>query len=384
MTKILFVDDDANLLVSYHRSLRKRFEIDTALGGEVALGKLASNGPYSVIISDMAMPDMNGIEFLAKSRKVAPDSVRIMLTGNADLKTAMEAVNCGNIFRFLLKPCLPDDLAANIDVGVEQYRLIHSEKELLEKTLHGSIRMLIEVLALASPELFDRAQSMRTRMLDLAEAVGVHDVWKMELVALLSQIGVIALPASILQKQRSGQKLTADEASIAKRIHQVSHNLIVKIPRLEGVAEAIRYGDKNYDGSGSPEDGVSEDNIPMGARLLKILTDLTEIQHSGVTDAGAIGMMRRRTGVYDPKILDTCEALFGAAQRRRPLIQTGKATAAEDLAAGMQLTSDIETKCGLLLVSSGHVLTDAVLERVRNFAELSGLKEPIFVDFKPS
>src|ERR1022692_2024409 len=106
--KILFVDDDPNLLASCERSLRRHFQIETAEGGEAGLAKLASRGPYAVVVADRQMPRMDGIEFLGAVRKRAPDTVRIMLTGNADLEGAIRVVNEGNIFRFLTKPCPPD------------------------------------------------------------------------------------------------------------------------------------------------------------------------------------------------------------------------------------------------------------------------------------
>ncbi len=132
---ILFVDDEANILDGYKRHLRKQFRIETALGGEQGLAAVVNQGPYAVIISDLRMPGMDGIQFLSRVREISPDSVRMMLTGHADLENAMEAINKGNIFRFLTKPCMPAVLALVLEAGIEQYRLVMSEKELLEKTL---------------------------------------------------------------------------------------------------------------------------------------------------------------------------------------------------------------------------------------------------------
>ena len=113
--KVLFVDDEPVLLQGYHRLLRKDYEISTAVGGGAALVLVQHEGPFGVVISDMRMPEMNGIEFLLKVRKAAPDTVRIMLTGNADLGTAIQAVNEGNIFRFLNKPCNKETLVTTIN-----------------------------------------------------------------------------------------------------------------------------------------------------------------------------------------------------------------------------------------------------------------------------
>jgi FixJ family two-component response regulator len=131
--KILFVDDEASALDGYRRILWQEFSICTSLGGEEALAAIRFNGPFAVIISDMRMPGMNGSEFLAQARTKAPDSVRMLLTGQADLNSAIDAVNRGNIFRFLTKPCEKQVLVEAIRSGLERYHAVLAEKELVRK-----------------------------------------------------------------------------------------------------------------------------------------------------------------------------------------------------------------------------------------------------------
>lgn len=109
--KILCVDDDSNILQGYKRALRRDFDIFIAEGGLEALSIIEKEGPFAVVVSDMRMPVMDGVQFLSRVRDIAPETVRMMLTGNADQQTAIIAVNEGNIFRFLTKPCPPDVLA---------------------------------------------------------------------------------------------------------------------------------------------------------------------------------------------------------------------------------------------------------------------------------
>jgi serine phosphatase RsbU (regulator of sigma subunit) len=144
MDKILFVDDDVNLLASFQRQLRKQFRIETALGGHEGIELVRNNGPYAVIVSDFSMPHMNGIEFLSRARQIAPDSIRIMLTGNADLQAAIQAVNEGNIFRFLTKPCSLDVLGKSIGTGIEQYQQIAKEKAFAQRT-RSSLAQAMEI-----------------------------------------------------------------------------------------------------------------------------------------------------------------------------------------------------------------------------------------------
>src|ERR687883_1975197 len=127
--KILCVDDEVNVLSAYQRSLRKDFDIHVANGGREGLETIKKNGPFAVIVSDMRMPEMDGVQFLARAKELAPESIRIMLTGNSDQQTAMEAVNEGHIFRFLTKPCPPEMLAKALTAGLEQYQLVRAERE---------------------------------------------------------------------------------------------------------------------------------------------------------------------------------------------------------------------------------------------------------------
>src|SRR6184192_4097590 len=108
---------------------------------------MAAQGPYVVVVADMQMPGMNGVQFLTKAEAFSPDTVRIMLTRNADQKTAADAVNQGHVFRFLNKPCSPEQLAVTLTAGLKQYKLITAERELLESTLNGSVKLLTDILS---------------------------------------------------------------------------------------------------------------------------------------------------------------------------------------------------------------------------------------------
>ena len=120
-SKVLIVDDDAMILAGLKRQLRNQFRIDTALNGEEGLKKIEESGPYAVIVSDYFMPGMNGIEFLCRVKETDPVTVRMMLTGSADMSTAIKAVNEGSIFQFHVKPCPADTLGKAIQSGIDAY-----------------------------------------------------------------------------------------------------------------------------------------------------------------------------------------------------------------------------------------------------------------------
>src|ERR1700722_18601072 len=170
--KILFVDDEPNLLDGLRRLLGKEFSIETANGGEAGLNLLAESGPFAVVMSDMRMPGMNGVQFLSAVRQRWPDTVRLMLTGNSDIQTAIDAVKEGSVFRFMTKPCPENILKGAIRAALVQYGLIGAEKELLEKTLHGSVKVLTEILALVNPAAFSRASRIHHTVRHMAHHLG--------------------------------------------------------------------------------------------------------------------------------------------------------------------------------------------------------------------
>lgn len=138
--KILFVDDESSVLEGLQRILHRRFDIRTAISGGEGLVAIERDGPFAVVVSDMRMPGMNGADFLAEVRKRAPETVRMLLTGHADLHSAIDAVNRGNILHFLTKPCERDVLIAAINSGLDQYHAVMADKALVRKgqLLEGS------------------------------------------------------------------------------------------------------------------------------------------------------------------------------------------------------------------------------------------------------
>lgn len=184
--KILFVDDEVNILDSFRVGLRKDYDVDTALGPEEGLAKVRDSGPFAVVVSDLKMPGMDGIDFLIQVKAKAPNSVRVMLTGHGDFDKAMDAVNRGHIFRFLQKPCPMDILKGALEDGLRQYRLILAERDLLQKTLKGAIELVNEIVALVNPEAFGRSQRILRYIRYMVQQKELKDGWRHEMAAMLS------------------------------------------------------------------------------------------------------------------------------------------------------------------------------------------------------
>ncbi|MBU0719279.1 MAG: response regulator [Planctomycetes bacterium] len=372
--KILCVDDEPSILDAYQRGLRKQFHIDTALSGDQALKAIDAEGSYAVVVSDMRMPGMDGVQFLAAVKQRAPETVRIMLTGNTDQNTAIEAVNEGAIFRFLTKPCAPETMAKVLGAGIAQYRLVTAEKELLEKTLRGSIKVLTDVLSLTNPIAFGHASRVRRLVRALGEQLGMEKSWQLEIAAMLSQIGCVTIPPDTLEKVYHGRKLTPEEAQMLDAHPAVGRNLVANIPRLGEVAEIISYQQKRFDGTGPPADSKKEKAIPIGARVLKVALDFDTLKWGGSRDLDVLVELRGRTGWYDPEVLTAMEAVAGYESSFEI-----REVRVRDLTTHMMLAEDILSRDGTLIVSKGQEVTPSLCQRLKNFARKRDIQEPIHV-----
>ena len=377
-TRILCVDDDANILLGYQRTLRKQFQIEVAQGGEEGLAAVRSQGPYAVIVADMRMPGMNGVELLAQVREIAPDTVRMMLTGNADQQTAVQAVNEGQIFRFMTKPCEPQDFAAALEAGLVHYRLVTAERELLSKTLSGSVKMLTDLLALASPTAFGRASRLREPVRKMAHILGEDELWMIEIAAMLSQIGCVAIPEEVLARQLRGEELSRSEREALAAHPLVGRDLLKKIPRLEGIAEIIGYQEKCFDGSGTPADGRRGKAIPGGSRILKVALDYDVLASRGSTPEMAVGELTHRRGWYDPDVVAALQKVVNVTKA-----YAVREVKLDQLRDGTFLAADLKSMQGTLLCAEGAEVNPALRLRLRNFACNLGLCGSIKV-FMPS
>jgi len=379
--RILFVDDDTNLLASVERTFRRQFQLDTAEGGEAGLAKIAQRGPYAAVVSDRQMPGMDGIQFLAAARQRAPDTVRILLTGNVDLEAAVRVVNEGNIFRFLIKPCPTDILSKALEDALAIYRLATAEKELLNKTLSGSVKLLTEILSAVDARSFGRTEKLRTLINEVIQKVPMENAWEVHLAAMLAPIGNLTLPPETLIKANAGEMLSKVEEQLLDTMPETASRLLANIPRLHEVAKLVRYQNKHYDGSGFPPDSTQGEAIPAGARLLKILFDMIQLQSGGLVPLKALNEMQQRRGWYDSKLLAAVRASFGGVASAEPdTTKPNISVTVADLTVGMVLYSDVRTKEGTLVLSAGHQISQMSLKKIQNFAELTGIKEPIFVE----
>jgi hypothetical protein len=272
-------------------------------------------------------------------------------------------------------------LAQALQAGLEQYRLITAERELLEKTLKGSIGVLTEILTILDPLSFGRACALRDEMLVVARAMGIEDTWELDLAAMLCEIGRVTVPATIIEKGKEGQPLSEIEGEILTRVPEIGHKLLSKIPRLEKVAQAVRYQNKHFDGAGFPRDGVAGDKIPLGARIIKVLSDLYRLESAGTQAEAAFGILRSRRGWYDPSILDCAVLCLGSSTHDAKIVQKSiRDVSVSELQSGQLLLTDVVTVNGTLLIAAGNWISESLLERIPKFARVQGIMAPIKVE----
>jgi response regulator RpfG family c-di-GMP phosphodiesterase len=388
LPRILLVDDEPNLLDGLRRQLRRDFRVETAVGAAKGLFALGQEEPFEVIVSDYLMPGINGAQFLAAARKAAPTATRMLLTGHTSLSDAAGTVNEGQVYRMLLKPVDQDTMVTALRDCVAQHRLVVSERQLLEQTLKGSVRALTEVLSLASPAAFGRAIRMRrvaSAILDhleledkapedkAPEDKALEDRWAVELAVQMAQLGVVSLPPTVSDKLDAGADLGAAEQAMVDQLPQIAEQLIAPIPRLAPVAEAIRSSGKGFDGSGTPDDGMSGERIPFGARLLRLVQDHDALIRQGSSPTVALATLRSYAGRYDPRLLDALAASAPAPGSVRGVMLA-------DLQCGMVLAAAASSRSDVLLVTAGQEITASLLTRLKNFAALEdGVAEPLMV-----
>jgi response regulator RpfG family c-di-GMP phosphodiesterase len=360
---VLLVDDEVAILDGLRRQLRKSFTVHTATGGAEALEVLKSE-PISVVVSDMRMPHMDGATFLSQVRSLYPSVVRILLTGQADTQAAILAVNEGQIYRFLTKPCPPEVLVEEIGSGVEINRLKKAEKELLATTLRRTVEALMTTLSLAQPTAFAHAERVTRTITELAEALAIEDPWEVEVTGMLAYVGAVTLPPNVLEKLHAGRPLNEEEAEMAARVPGVSRDLVATIPRLEGVAEAIGLHRMRYDGKGSGPDVPRGEQLPLGARVLRVAVDFDSGTSQRPSVQDTVSAMRADGGAYDPRVLDALIQRHAAPELDEPPREIDVL----DLEEAMVIFDDVFTTDGVLLVGRGTVVTDSLILRLENYS----------------
>lgn len=373
--RVICVDDEPQVLSGLSLHLRRRYEVETATSGAAALELMARQPLAAVVISDMRMPGMNGAEFLAKASAQFPTTTRILLTGHAEVDSAVAAVNNGHVFRFLVKPCPPPALLSAVDAAAELHRLTTVEQTLLEQTLHGSIRMLTEVMSISNPVAFGRAQRIKQHVTNLCEKLEIGERWQVEVAAMLSQLATFTLPPETLEKVYYGAALSSEEQAMLTRSPDVTEQLLSHIPRMEAVREILASHPKPFrklDRLGEPT--REQLQVQRWTQLLRVAVDFDTLEAQGQSGALALTTLKGRADQYDPEVLTAFLSLYGQRKDGDKIRDISVAA----LRLGMVFAADVKMATGTLFVARGYEVTLSFLERIRNFREGS-VREPLKV-----
>lgn len=379
--KVLFVDDDPNVLRAYKRHLRNYFQVHIAISGKRGLEALKMNGPFAVIVSDLMMPEMDGIQFLAKAHDLSPSSIRMMLTGFGDMEEVRRAINEGHIFRFETKPCKIEKIIEAIEDGIRQYRLTIAEQSLQDSTLKGSIKVIMDMLTMIDGAVFGRVMKLRQYAKRFAVRISLKTAQDIELAAMLSQTGFLTIPSDIRQKVLRHELLNSSEEMVVRNVPETGYNLLSNIPKLQRIAHIIRYHKKSYDGKGMPKDDVAGEDIPIESRILNILSGLIEAEEKANTKRDVMSEIRRKKHLYDPQLLsEVIDEFIGLKTRQLQVLSKNVIMVNfEEIIEGDILLTDLRSREGKLLLAQGSRVTRSIISRLKRDTRFYGIDGPIQV-----
>jgi CheY-like chemotaxis protein len=362
--KVLLVDDEPRVIESIAQLLRREFDVRTASVPQDALRMLNEINDLAVVVSDMRMPGMDGATLLHEIMVRRPDVARILLTGEAGREGAIRAVNEGQILRFLTKPCPIEDLKKALEAGVIQHRLIHAERAVLQETLIGCIKAVMEVLAIANPVAFGRAERIRKIAARCAERFNCTDFWQLEAAAMLSQLGYITVPESTLEKMYAGQPLSASELQKVDAVPDVASALLEHIPRLEPVIQivvALKWTDAQIAKLG---DGT----VGLATRILGAVIEYEALIAAGKSRDEIFAELHKKSGRYGEKLVMQLDDCIGHKERTTTISRTPeeREMLLRDVMPGARLLSEIRTENGTLLVPLNFEVSKTLLDRISN------------------
>lgn len=367
------IDDDKDILASYQVNLRKDFIVRIASNANQAMEILKAENDIGVIVTDYKMPDINGVNLLKMIRQIYPDPIRIMITGFADMQIAVNAVNEGSIFRFLTKPMPTPELKQIIHDALIQYNLKKNEKELLNNTLKGTLKLLIDLISLSIPQSLNIGSQARAVARKIGVKTGDIELWELEVASLLSNIGLLLLPNDIIQKKAEGKDLSSSEAAVFNSHPELGANLLKNIPRFEKISDAILHMNNNY--SSKNDVNIANESIPIYSRILKISNDYIQYIQLNKTPLEAYEKMLEIYYQYDPKLLELLLSEVVGSENNRKI----KQIQLMELKSGMVVAKDIVDERETVLFKKDKEITEPIIIRLQQISNVRKIVQPLLV-----
>jgi response regulator RpfG family c-di-GMP phosphodiesterase len=381
---ILLVDDEPKVISALIRELNS-FQITqilSASSGNEALEILRDHPDVAVIVSDYRMPGLDGISFLLKAQEICPDATRMMLTGVADLEMATNAINLGQVFRLLLKPCSIENFVAAINAGIRQYELITGERDLLQNTLKGSIKILTDLLAAISPDSFSQANRISALTRKFALELKLVNAWELELAGVLCRIGCVTVPPEILDIWMKGKYLDPSQTQMMDSVGKIGNHLLRNIPRLETISEGILHQSTPFKPSRNPNNLPTGTAIPLIGRILKIVIDFDRFFSIDQNPKSALNKLTNQATEYDPELLKIFRETVLITPESEKTTAVGSVLTEvkyDEVKSGMVIMANVFDNKGRMLISAGTMVTEILKIRLANYCRIYGLDQPLLV-----
>lgn len=410
---LLIVDDEPIVLAALKETLeREKYTVVATTSAQKAL-QILRDREFAVIISDQRMPEMMGLDFLIESKKLRPLSSRILITAVLSLPTIVDAINKGEIFRFVAKPWLREELTATVKNAINRYELIVKNEQLTLETQRlneqltmanaalasqvksleaqkieldranrelatnydHSLELCVRILTTYDPLLGGQAKAMVEIAKKMVETEHFTDEERHVLTASawLCDLGLIGVPRELMRNFRNApERLSERELSTLHSHPMYSQTLASFVDTRSAVGETIRAHHERFDGQGYP-DGMSGMSIPWTARCLAVAVWFVE---SGLPRDQAIEAVVAESGkALDPEAV----RLFLKVTHLLQLPRQVKEILLDELQPGMVLANGLYSPHGLLLVGEGQTLSSAMISKIRNHNLIDPISQRLLV-----
>lgn len=423
---ILFVDDEASILATLKRVFRPSgYRVFTAESGAQGL-EILEHEAIDLVVSDMRMPEMNGVQFLEKVRERWPDTVRILLTGYAEIGTTIDAINKGQIYRYVSKPWEDSDIKMTVKQALHQ-KILEREKLRLEELTHKqneelkylnanleekvlarteevrqtmgfleaaheklkqsfitSVRVFSNLIEMRNPSRVGHSRRVAELARTLAQRMGMSNAEAQDIfvAGLLLDIGKIGLPDRLVD--RPLQSLNTDERNEVLKAPVKGEMALMALEQLHGAAKLIRSHRERFDGTGYP-DHLSGLSIPLGARILALAEDYdTTLMGTSfvkpLKQMDALLLIRDGAGKrYDATVVDAFLKELEVARPATTTAATELALRTGQVKQGMVISRELMAHTGEMLLSKGSVLTEQIIDQIRGFERMDGHLLTIYV-----
>ena len=424
---LLLVDDEPSILSALRRLLRKSgYTIHTAESGKTGL-EILEREPVDLVISDMRMPEMDGARFLEQVKARWPATVRLLLTGYSDVTSTIDAINRGEIYRYIAKPWNDDDLVLIVRDALERQRLtrenarllalsqaqneelkdlnanleekvrqrtaeiaqindfLNLANERLKQNFLTSIKMFTGLIELRAGAMAGHSRRVADLARRLAKHVGVDPREQQDIffAALLHDIGKIGFTDSLLARPVS--RMSGEDLVFYRKHSATGAAALMPLDELKQAAQIVRAHHERFDGQGYP-DGLEGERIPLGARIISIANDYDSLQNGMLAErrmspeeAQAL-LVQSRGKRYDAQLVDAFIEMLGGLKKE---VVLEKPVSHADLKVGMVLSRDLVSREGVLLLSSDYILDTSLIRQIQDYARRENHTAPIYIRTPP-